>query len=173
MTYKPQIVKGSFGPKGGAKCSWNKDHSKLQIVLGKDTVVFGKDDLPNNTFPSGEYYVQLSEDKKKLLAIRPNNGMFVVKTDRFVAKEGETPAPKTATTVEKESGREYSYQTFSVILKIYSPKEFADMELLFGTFKSVKLTPGTHRVKFDYRPTLSDFLRSPSLATSHTNKPSN
>lgn len=132
--YKPQTVtKSNFGgPKGGAKCVWSTDHKKLKVTLGESSYVFNASDLPISSFPSGEYYVQLSEDKKEVLQVRPNNGMFVVKVDRFVAKEGETPAPRTITAVEKESGKEYSYQIFSVILKIFSPKEYEGMEILFS-----------------------------------------
>jgi hypothetical protein len=38
--------------------------------------------------------------------------------------------------------------------KVFVDDEPADMELLFGTFKSVRLTPGRHRIRFDYQPTL-------------------
>lgn len=128
MSYKPQtITKGTFGgPKGGAKCAWNTDHSKLQVKLGTDTFVFPKSALPVSAFPSGEYYIQLDKDKKSITTIRPNNGMYTVRVDKFVAKEGEEPAPRTIT----PEGKDYSYQTFGVMLKIISPKEYKDMEIL-------------------------------------------
>jgi len=38
--------------------------------------------------------------------------------------------------------------------KVFVDDKVADMELLFGTFKSVRLTPGHHRVRFSYQPGL-------------------
>jgi hypothetical protein len=38
--------------------------------------------------------------------------------------------------------------------KVFVDDKPADMELLFGTFKSVRLTPGQHNVRFDYQPAL-------------------
>ncbi len=38
--------------------------------------------------------------------------------------------------------------------KVFVDDEPADMELLFGTFKSVRLAPGLHRVRFCYQPGL-------------------
>ncbi len=38
--------------------------------------------------------------------------------------------------------------------EVFVDDEPADMELLFGTFKSVRLSPGLHRVRFDYQPAL-------------------
>lgn len=38
--------------------------------------------------------------------------------------------------------------------KVFVDDEPADMELLFGTFKSVRLAPGPHRVRFCYQPGL-------------------
>ena len=38
--------------------------------------------------------------------------------------------------------------------KVFVDDKPSDMELLFGTFKSVRLTPGQHNVRFDYQPTL-------------------
>lgn len=175
MGYKPQVVTKSIfgGPKGGAKVVWNKDHSKLQVTLGDDKYTFSKADLEDlpKSFPSGEYYVQLSEDKTRLLNIRPNNGMFVVKVDRFAAKEGETPAPKIISATDPTSKAEYSYQIFSVILKIVSPKEYADMEIFFSprynfegvedeiNGKKVEVVAYNHP-KSKYTPLLQDFCEA-------------
>ena len=38
--------------------------------------------------------------------------------------------------------------------KVFVDEKEADIELLFGTFKSVRLTPGHHRVRFCYQPGL-------------------
>ena len=38
--------------------------------------------------------------------------------------------------------------------KVFVDEKEAEMELLFGTFKSVRITPGLHRVKFCYQPGL-------------------
>ena len=38
--------------------------------------------------------------------------------------------------------------------KVFVDEKEADMELLFGTFKSVRLVPGHHRVRFSYQPGL-------------------
>jgi len=38
--------------------------------------------------------------------------------------------------------------------KVFVDDKVADMELLFGTFKSVRLAPGRHRVRFCYQPSL-------------------
>lgn len=130
-TYKPQVIqsKSSFGgPKGISKVQWNKDHTKVQIKLGEEVFVFSSKNLPISAFPSGEYYVQLNKDETSISTIRPNNGMFVTKVDRFVTKEGEEPSPKTRT----PEGKDYSFQYFDVILKIVSPKEYRDMELLLS-----------------------------------------
>lgn len=169
--YKPQTVtKSNFGgPKGGARLSWNKDHSKVQVNLGDDKFVFAKSQLPEGAkFPSGEYYIQLSEDKKSVVSVRPNQGMFVVKVDRFAVKEGETPTPKTITATDPTSKAEYSYQMFTVVLKILSPKEYAGMELLFSpryNFEGVEDTVKGEKVEVvaynhprsKYTPLLQDF----------------
>jgi len=54
--------------------------------------------------------------------------------------------------------------------KVFVDDKVADMELLFGTFKSVGLSIGHHRVRFCYQPRLSDFLHPPSVPTSQTTK---
>jgi len=38
--------------------------------------------------------------------------------------------------------------------KVFVDEKEADIELLFGTFKSVRLTPGQHNVRFSYQPGL-------------------
>ncbi|MHC4543124.1 MAG: hypothetical protein ACYSYL_01190 [Planctomycetota bacterium] len=38
--------------------------------------------------------------------------------------------------------------------KVFIDDKVADIELLFGTFKSVRLAPGHHRVRFNYQPGL-------------------
>jgi hypothetical protein len=38
--------------------------------------------------------------------------------------------------------------------KVFIDDKVAEIELLFGTFKSVRLTPGYHRVRFSYQPGL-------------------
>lgn len=54
--------------------------------------------------------------------------------------------------------------------KVFVDDKVADMELLFGTFKSVGLSIGHHRVRFCYQPRLSDFLHPPSVPTSQATK---
>ncbi|MCX5635133.1 MAG: hypothetical protein NTW55_04755 [Planctomycetota bacterium] len=54
--------------------------------------------------------------------------------------------------------------------KVFVDDKPADMELLFGTFKSVGLSTGNHRVRFCYQPGLSDFLHPPSVPTSQATK---
>ncbi len=54
--------------------------------------------------------------------------------------------------------------------KVFVDEKLADMELLFGTFKSVELAPGMHRIRFCYQPTLADFLHPPSVPTSQATK---
>ncbi len=38
--------------------------------------------------------------------------------------------------------------------KVFVDEKEAEIELLFGTFKSVRLAPGRHRVRFSYQPGL-------------------
>jgi uncharacterized membrane protein YfhO len=38
--------------------------------------------------------------------------------------------------------------------KVFIDGKVVDIELLFGTFKSVRLTPGNHSVRFSYQPGL-------------------
>ena len=38
--------------------------------------------------------------------------------------------------------------------KVFVDEKVANIELLFGTFKSVRLAPGRHRVRFCYQPSL-------------------
>lgn len=38
--------------------------------------------------------------------------------------------------------------------RVFVDEKPAEMELLFGTFKSVKLMPGLHRVRFEYQPAI-------------------
>jgi len=54
--------------------------------------------------------------------------------------------------------------------KVFVDDKPADIELLFGTFKSVGLSPGIHRVRFCFQPTLADFLQPPSLPQSQLTK---
>jgi hypothetical protein len=43
--------------------------------------------------------------------------------------------------------------------KVFVDEKEADMKLLFGTFKSVRLTPGQHHVRFSYQPGYFRFPR--------------
>ncbi len=54
--------------------------------------------------------------------------------------------------------------------KVFVDDKPAHMELLFGTFKSVRLSPGTQRVSFCFQPTLADFLGPSSLPQSSSTK---
>jgi hypothetical protein len=51
--------------------------------------------------------------------------------------------------------------------KVFVDEKQADMELLFGTFKSVRLTPGRHHVRFAYQPAVLSFR--PSAADNRKN----
>lgn len=168
MAYKPQVVSSNseFGVKGGATVAWNSDHSKVKITLNNKNLVLSAKALPFSKFPSGEYYVQLNKDEDEVTTIRPNNGMFVVKVDRFIAKKDADPAPETKSyTLE---GKDISYQAFSVMLKIQSPAEYAGMELLLTLRyhfegvdseyqgKKVELVAFNHP-KSKYTPFLQDF----------------
>lgn len=169
--YKPKVVSSSseFGIKGGAMIAWNADHSKVQITIGDKKTVFPAKALPFTKFPTGEYFVQLSKDEDEVLAIRPNNGMFVVKVDRFISKKDADPAPETKS--YNFEGKDISYQAFSVMLKILSPAEFAGMELLLSlrynfegvqdTYqgKEVELVAFNHP-KSKYTPFLQDFCEA-------------
>jgi hypothetical protein len=122
MAYKPKTVAGgSFGSWLTAKVSFNPDKTKVRVVdkeTAKEYILSAKNVPAKLT--SGEWVINLSEDKKEVTNYRPVNGMFKGKVIKFAAAEGEKPAPKTKSVSFKKDGKniEYDYLYFTAMIQI-------------------------------------------------------
>jgi hypothetical protein len=113
MAYKPKTIQGQYtrGDSGIAKVQMSGDKTKIKVTFeetGKELVTT---DFPKN-MRAGKWYVTLDSNNKKVFGYRPVNGLFVGKVQKFVAREGEVPTPKT------HIGSDWSYQFFVVVLEI-------------------------------------------------------
>lgn len=113
MVYKPKILQGNFkrGDSGVATVKINGDRTKVKVVFEETGKEIISNEFPKDLRP-GKWFITLDGDNKKVFAFRPVNGLFIGKVNKFVAREGETPAPQT------HIGADWSYQYFTVLLEI-------------------------------------------------------
>lgn len=147
MTYKMQRQQSSFerGDAGLGKIRFSSDGKKVQCVIqvktGKDqfeekTYVLDRDDCPESievahANKGSTWMLQMSSQGDKLMSFRPSTGAFVGVTKSFASKEGEEPAPKSHDVDFVREGKhiKYSYEYFTVIIKILEPTKFKDLEV--------------------------------------------
>lgn len=119
MTYKPTMLKSSFkrGPSGIATVEISPDKKKVRVTFKEegDKYVLNKSDCPE-TIRKGTWFVTLTEDKNKILNLRPANGVFTAKVLKFPAPENEPPTPRT------KIGADWNYQYFIVIVTLLNPE---------------------------------------------------
>lgn len=130
MSYKPHVLKSSFtrGPSGVATVELSPDKKKVRISFKEygDKYVLSVANCPEN-IRKGTWFVTLTEDKTKVLNLRPANGVFKAKVLKFPAPEGEVPTPKSKIGSDGK-GKTWEYQFFIVIAKLLNP-EVKDMEI--------------------------------------------
>lgn len=119
MTYKPAMLKSNFkrGPSDVATVEISPDKSKVRITFKKDgeKYILGKNECPEN-IRKGTWFVTLTEDKKKILNLRPANGVFTAKVTKFPAPENEVPPIRT------KIGKDWSYRYFIAIITLLNPE---------------------------------------------------
>lgn len=125
MSYKPTMLKSNFkrGPSGIANIEISPDKTKVRISFKEvgDKYVLPVKDCPEG-IRKGTWFVTLTEDKHKVLNLRPANGVFNAKVTKFPAPEGEVPTPRT------KIGADWNYQYFIAIIELQNP-EVKDMEV--------------------------------------------
>jgi hypothetical protein len=116
MAYQPQrkMVSSSYGPSGKAMITIHPDGKRVRVQLKSDdgnvTEYAIKRDQCPEALMNGVFFVQLSEQKNKIMGVRPWDGVFAVHTDKFAAKEGQPPIPK--------HNEKFNYYYFTVMLEI-------------------------------------------------------
>lgn len=140
MGYKPPMKKGAgYGPQGIAKIEvnpqnpallrfrlyykkWNPERNefdKLVLPSSEGWSRISREDCSDdvkNLIRSGKWWVSVNEELTKIYSIRPVEGLFEVKVEKFASAEGQPPAPKTT------QGK-FPYSYFTVILVIVSGEE--------------------------------------------------
>lgn len=96
------------------------------LTDNKSVITLNKKNCPSSLF-EGKHVIQLSEDKKTLVAFRPYSGVHPAVFTRFSSKKDQDPAPKTRTS---KTGQDY--QTFTPLF-----------EIVDGTYKGTKDVPYT------------------------------
>lgn len=115
MAYKPKTLKSDFvrGASGVASVAFSPDGSKVKVTMKEDdkSYIVPMDDCPEE-IRKGTWFITMSSDEKKVLGIRPANGIFKAKVQKFVAQEGQDPAPRT------KVGPDWSYDFFLVLVEL-------------------------------------------------------
>lgn len=128
MAYRPPSVSRQ-SLKGKAKVQKGKANGKEVFgVTFEDNTDVTYTILRANAPPyavAGIFYVRLSQDKTKIESMSPLNGSFRVKTNSFISKEGEEPAPYVVVNQKYQT----SSEKFNVLLDIVGPK-YAGMTVL-------------------------------------------
>lgn len=117
MGYKPKTIKSDFvrGKSGVATVAFSPDNKKVKVTFKEDGKAFivPMSDCPDE-IRKGTWFITMSSDEKKVLGIRPANGIFTAKVEKFIANEGEPPAPRT------KVGQDWSYEFFLVLIELIS-----------------------------------------------------
>jgi len=113
MAYRPKVLQGNFkrGESGIAYVKINAEKTKVKVTFEESGKEIVTSEFPKGAKP-GKWFVTLDGDNKKVYSIRPVNGLFIGKANKFVAREGEAPIPQT------HVGADWSYQYFTVLLEI-------------------------------------------------------
>ena len=110
MTYKMPVKQGQFdkGWRGIGKIRFSTDGNKIQVVMqakiGKDKFEqkdfrIEREDCPDyieiaHRIKGKEWMVNVSKEGDKLRSFHPAIGSFTFKTQSFVSKKDEEPAPQ-------------------------------------------------------------------------------
>lgn len=102
-----RVASGSFGEWIAGKLMVDRKEHKAAKLLPFDadvkSILFSLSDIPDD-IRSGDWVVQVSEDKKTIISFRPYNAQLTVKFSKFPAREGEAPTPKSK---KGKGGSEY------------------------------------------------------------------
>lgn len=127
--YKPAMLKSNFrrGPSGIANVEISPDKSKVRISYKEvgDKYVLSINDCPEG-IRKGTWFVTLTEDKSKVLNLRPANGVFKAKVISFPAPENQPPTPRIKT--GSYEGKSFEYQYFIAIITLLN-SEVKGMEV--------------------------------------------
>lgn len=118
MAYRPKTIQSVYkrGDSGIANVQVSGSHNKVRVTFEETDEVVITTDFPKG-MKAGKWFVTLNSENNKVLGYRPINGMFTGKVQKFVAKEGDSPAPQTKI-AKNQQGSTYSYQYFAVLLEI-------------------------------------------------------
>ncbi len=128
--YKPpKFDSGGFGgAKGIAETRISEDKKSVLIRFedGKKHKI-ARTKETKNLFP-GLWFIQLNKEEDSIQTFRPVNGSFEGVVEKFSAREGEEPAPKTKlVSFTRKDGTAVDYEKvyFWVIIKIVRPEKYA------------------------------------------------
>lgn len=139
MAYQPRTIQGDYerGEMGVAKVQQVIVDGKKKVgvifrpaeegMKGK-RFVLSHSDCPENLRP-GKWVVRLNGDNDEMLSFCPVDGQFEAKVERFVSSKNEEPTPKHQERTNPESGKAYSYLSFTVITKIVAPAKVKGVEI--------------------------------------------
>lgn len=130
--YRPKRV-SNFGTQGIALVKFTEDKRSVLVKFTDENnekkFKISRKNTPKGLFP-GKWYLSVNREGDAITAYRPVVGNFSGQVVRFAAREGEKPAPKTVNVLPREKGQKgYSYEAFTVIIRITSPKEYAGIEV--------------------------------------------
>lgn len=113
MAYRPKTVQSAYkrGDSGIAKVQMNGKKDKAKITFEQDGKEVITSDFPEG-MKAGTWFITMNSEDTKVFSYRPVSGVFTGKVQKFVAREGQDPAPQT------HIGKDWSYQYFTVLLEI-------------------------------------------------------
>ncbi len=124
MAYKPQKIQTGGFLTGIASVQLHKDGKRVRVQMLDDedkTFIIDRKECPEYIM-TGEFVVTLSSKGDHIYSMRPVDGLFLMRTQKFVSDGEQPPAPKTIN-VKPDKGNAYSFEAFTVLLEIVSGKE--------------------------------------------------
>lgn len=133
-TYKPPKVESGFssGTKGAAEVRLTEDRKSILIRFQDGEKVKVKRTKENSKLFPGKWYIQLDASGDTIQVFRPLSGNFKGVVEKFSAKEGQEPAPKTkpvSYVLKDGTPVKYDKTYFWVIIKIVEPEKYKDIRI--------------------------------------------
>lgn len=133
--YRPPHVESGFsrGVQGAAETRISEDKKYILIRFrddGKKVKIRRTKDLAG-LFP-GKWFISLNSTNDEIAAFRPLTGNYKGVVEKFAAKEGSEPAPKTKPvnyTAKDGSTISYTKTYFWVVFKILEPEKYAGIKV--------------------------------------------
>lgn len=122
MAYQPKRVANGGTLSGTAKVQIAKSGKKVRVEFepavqgAEDFYVLDKSNCPEYVM-TGEYMVSLDSKGEKMYSMRPVEGLYVGKVQKFVSEKDKPPTPKTVNVAPKQ-GNPYSFEAFTVLLEV-------------------------------------------------------